>query len=40
MNKKRFVTVAPLGFIGWAGVSAWRQSGRTKRKAAFSPGST
>jgi len=40
MNKKRFVTVAPLGFIGWAGVSAWRQSGRTKPKAAFSPGST
>lgn len=25
MNKGRFVAVAPLGFVGWAGISAWRE---------------
>jgi len=25
MNKRRFLTVAPLGFVGWAGISAWRK---------------
>ena len=24
MNHRRFVTVAPLGFVGWAGISAFR----------------
>ena len=26
MNRKRFATIAPLGFVGWAGISAWRVS--------------
>jgi thiamine-phosphate pyrophosphorylase len=25
MNNRRFVTLAPLGFVGWAGISAWRK---------------
>jgi thiamine-phosphate pyrophosphorylase len=25
MSQKRFTTVAPLGFVGWAGISAWRK---------------
>lgn len=29
MNKRRFVTVAPLGFVGWAGISAWRKVAKT-----------
>lgn len=29
MNKSRFVTVAPLGFVGWAGISAWRKVAKT-----------
>ena len=24
MNRKRYAIVAPLGFIGWAGISAFR----------------
>ena len=25
MNERRFAEVAPLGFIGWAGISAWEK---------------
>jgi thiamine-phosphate pyrophosphorylase len=26
MNAKRFDRIAPLGFVGWAGISAWSRA--------------
>jgi thiamine-phosphate pyrophosphorylase len=38
MNRRRFVTVSPLGFVGWAGISAWREFTKTiSRGARFAP---
>ncbi|HEX3422163.1 MAG TPA: thiamine phosphate synthase [Sphingomicrobium sp.] len=31
MNERRYAKVAPLGFVGWAGVSAWAELNTRRR---------
>jgi thiamine-phosphate pyrophosphorylase len=31
MNEERFASIAPLGFVGWAGISAWLKAGERAR---------
>lgn len=37
MDERRFAHIAPLGFVGWAGISAWERPLRSQSSQGMAP---